>query len=90
MNHLYSFFTLKADRNLRRIANDLLVYGPPRLFGGGVIVIDSKCNMRCLVTCEIAYVSEECKKKSEAAWKAEEDEELNTVNQELLLISLST
>ena len=47
-SHLYSFYTSKANRNLRRIANDLLDYGPPRIFDGGVIAIDSKYNTRCL------------------------------------------
>ena len=37
-----------------------------------------------------AYISEERKKKSWPAWKAEEDEELNTLYQEHLLNSLST
>ena len=45
---MHSFCTLKANRNLRLIANDLQDYCSSRIYGGGVIAIDSKYNMRCL------------------------------------------
>ena len=41
-SHLYSFCTLKTDRNLRRIASDLQDYGLPRKSAGGVIAIEAK------------------------------------------------
>ena len=45
---MHSFCTLKANRNLRLIANDLQDYCSSRIYGGGVIAIDSKYNMPCL------------------------------------------
>ena len=53
-SHLYSFRSLKADRNLRRIASDLQDYGLPSPLwsstsGGGVIAtIVAKYHMRFL------------------------------------------
>ena len=41
-------YTVSIHRKPKCIANDLLDYGPPRIFGGGVIAIGSKYNTRCL------------------------------------------
>ena len=40
-------YTVSIHRKPKCIANDL-DYGPPRIFGGGVIAIGSKYNTRCL------------------------------------------
>jgi hypothetical protein len=75
---LHSFCSLEADKNLRRIANNVKDFELlSRMSGGDLVAIEAKYHMRCLTNLRNRERAEDRRKRSEATWEAEEDERIN-------------